>query len=82
VTTEAVYDVVPPVPLPDSPRDRLIVRITVRVTRPYGPGSSKVQVLAEHRARNATNGQPRRNGPEWIVVSESVAADLILRALR
>jgi hypothetical protein len=84
VTTEAVYDVVPPIPLPDSPRDRLITRITVRVTRLPGPTGrpGQVEVLAEHRARNATDGRPRRNGAEWAAVSESVAADLILRALR
>jgi len=83
VTTETVYDVVPPIPLPDSPRDRLITRITVRVTRLPGPTGrpGRVQVLAEHRARNLTDGQPRRNGAEWRALSESVAADLIVRAL-
>jgi hypothetical protein len=82
VTTEAVYDVVPPIPLPDSPRDRLITRITVRVTRLPGPTGrpGQTEVLAEHRARTA-DGRPRRNGAEWRALSESVAAELIVRAL-
>lgn len=81
VTTEVIYDVVPPVPLPTWP-GRVITAIEVRVTRTHDRGSpGRVRVRAEHRARNA-DGRPRANGEAWHPVPASLAGDLLVRALR
>lgn len=82
VTTEAIYDVHPPVPLLARP-GRVVVAIRVRVTRQLAaqPVDRGVTVHAEHRARNAS-GRPRANGAEWCLVPDSLAGDLIVRALR